>query len=102
MDNNDPCWIGVAHTGVLVKKSQIGLFGSKLYDEKITVSSNTAVGLSKRFQTSLTPPDMQHPLLKAFTNAALHCSDIDEVRRVLNDDYPEVDIDEMGHFLQGA
>ena len=34
MNNNDPCWIGIALTGVLVKKSKIGVFGAKLYEEK--------------------------------------------------------------------
>jgi hypothetical protein len=29
MDNGDPCFISVAQTGVLVKKSRVGLFGAK-------------------------------------------------------------------------
>ena len=95
MDNNDPCWIGVAQTGVLVKKSKIGMFGSKLYDKNVTASTNTARGLSKRFPTNLTPPDMQHPLLKSFTNAVLHCSGIEEVRRVLNKNFQK---DGIGEF----
>lgn len=101
MDNNDPCWIGIADTGVLVKKSKIGMFGAKLYDEKVTVAVNTAMGLSQRFPDELTPSDIQHPLLKAFTNAVLHCDDIGEVKRVLNNDYPEADIGQVGAFLTG-
>ena len=102
MANNDPCWIGVADTGVLVKKSKIGVFGTKLYDENTTTSANTAKALHDRYPTSLTPPNMQHPLLKAFTNAVLHCSDIEEVKRVLNDDYPEAEFSELASFLSGG
>ncbi len=34
MDNGDPCWISIAQTGILVKKSELGLFGAMLYEEK--------------------------------------------------------------------
>lgn len=100
MDNNDPCWIGVADTGVLVKKSKIGVFGRKLYDESISKSANTALALSKQYQDDMTPSEMRHPLLKAFANAALHCSTIEEVSKVLNDGYPEADFEELGTFLR--
>ena len=33
MDNGDPCYVSVAQTGVLVKKSKIGMFGAKLYEK---------------------------------------------------------------------
>ena len=87
MDNDDPCWIGVAETGVLVKKSKVGLFGPKLYDRDAAVSANAAMGLLRRFPNILTPPNIQHPLLLSFSNAALHCSSIYELKNVLNDDF---------------
>lgn len=86
MDNNDPCWIGVAQTGVLVKKSKIGMFGAKLYNENLADSVSCENKLREAFPDDKTPPEMEHFLLKAFTNAVLHCSSIEEVKRVLNDE----------------
>jgi len=34
MDMGDPCWVGIAQTGILVKKSKVGWFGAILYEEK--------------------------------------------------------------------
>jgi len=82
MDNGDPCWISIASEGVRVKKSKVGLFGEKLYESK--EPGKTVTTLWKLYPEFLTPPEMKHPVLKAFTNAVLHCSDIDEVKKVLN------------------
>jgi len=50
MANNDPCWIGIAKTGILVKKSKMGLFGAKLYEEKnIYKAAKTAQELSEQY-----------------------------------------------------
>ncbi len=100
MDNNDPCWIGVADTGVLVKRSKIGMFGAKLYDEKPPKAAVTAIGLHNLFVDDLTPTDMRHPLLKAFANAVLHCPDLEEAKLLLNDHYPEPELNELAKFLR--
>jgi hypothetical protein len=88
MDNDDPCWISVAtevgvKTEVLVKKSKLGLFGTKLYSSD--QPGKTVTALWKLYPESLTPPEMKSPVLKAFTNAVLNCSDLDEVKKVLNE-----------------
>jgi hypothetical protein len=31
LDNGEPIWISVAHSGVLVKKSKWGILGEKIY-----------------------------------------------------------------------
>ncbi len=86
MNNNDPCWISIAQTGVLVKKSKIGMFGAILYEEKnIYEAGRTAEALHNLYPTDLTPPEIWNPVLKAFTNAVLHCSDLGQVTRVLNE-----------------
>ena len=82
MDNDDPCWISVASSGVLVKKSKMGLFGEKLYTSQ--QPGKLVVILMKNYQNSLTPPEMTNPVLQQITNAVLHCSTIDEVKRILN------------------
>lgn len=33
MENGDPVWISCAQSGVIVKKSKMGIMGKKLYDE---------------------------------------------------------------------
>ena len=88
MDNGDPCWIGIAQSGVLVKKSKIGLFGAKLYEEKnIHKAARTAMALCEQYPDDLTPDDMDNLTLRSIVNAVLHCSDLEEATRVLNNAY---------------
>ena len=88
MDNGDPCWIGIAQTGILVKKSRTGLFGAKLYEEKnVYKAVRTAGILNLTYSDDLTPDTMRNPVLKAITNAVLHCRSLAEVVRVLNEAY---------------
>lgn len=88
MDNGDPCWIGIAQTGILVKKSNVGLFGAKLYKEKnIYRASKTAQALQELYADDLTPAEIWNPVLKSFVNAVLHCSTLAEVTTVLNEAY---------------
>jgi hypothetical protein len=86
MDNGDPCFIGVAQTGVIVNKSKVGFFGAKLYDEKnVYHAAMTAIALSYLYPEQLPPIGMTNPVLKAFTNAVLHCTKLAEVTRILNE-----------------
>ena len=86
MDNGDPCWISIAQTGILVKKSKLGLFGAMLYEEKnMYRAARTAEALSRLHTDDLTPTTMKNPVLKAITNAVLHCNSLGEVTRVLNE-----------------
>ncbi len=86
MDNGDPCWIGIAQTGILVKKSRVGLFGAKLYEEKnLYEAVRTAQALDVLYPEKLTPPEMRNPVLISFVNAVLHCRDLGEFTRVLNE-----------------
>ncbi len=90
MDNGDPCWVGIAQTGILVKKSKVGMFGAKLYEEKdIYKAAKTAQALSEKYQGDLTPEEMWNPVLKSIVNAILHCSNLAEVTKVLNEAYAE-------------
>ena len=70
----------------MVKKSKIGLFGEKLFTSKDSEKiGKTMQALWKLYPESLTPPQFTSVLLQAFTNAVLHCSNIDEVKKVLNE-----------------
>jgi hypothetical protein len=85
LDSGDPCYISVAQTGVIVKKSRIGLFGAALYKESVVYkAAMTAKALDHLYPNSRTPPGLNNPVLKAFTNAVLHCSSPTEVTLVLN------------------
>jgi len=85
MDNGDPCWIAVAQSGVLVKKSKVGLFGAKLYvEENIFKVAKAVQALSVQYPKDLTPDEICDPALKSIVNAILHCSDLGEAARVLN------------------
>lgn len=86
MDDGDPCWISIAQTGVLVKKSRIGLFGAKLYQEKnLYQAARTGQALASLYPEKRTPTEMQNLVLVAFVNAVLHCRHLTEVTRVLNE-----------------
>ncbi len=92
MENGDPCFVGVAQTGVLVKKSRVGFFGAKLYEEKRTYdAAMTAKALAYLYPDRLTPTNMTNPVLNAFTNAILHCSTLGEVACVLNEAVPQAE-----------
>ena len=88
MDNGDPCWISVAQAGILVKKSKVGLFGAKLYEEKnVYNAAQTAKALYEKFPDNLTPDEIWNPVLKSIVNAVLHCSNLAEVTILLNEAY---------------
>jgi hypothetical protein len=85
LDSGEPCYINVAQTGVLVKKSRLGLLGPTLYKETVVYkAAMTAKALHHLYPDSRTPPGLHHPVLKAFTNAVLHCSSAMEVGTTLN------------------
>jgi hypothetical protein len=85
MDNGDAVYITVAKTGVLVRYSRIGFFGPKLYESTTMDDAATTAGrLQPLGNGHLTPPGMDHPLLKSFTKAVLRCSTVAEVSDVLN------------------
>lgn len=86
MDNGAPCWIRIAQTGILVKRSKMGLFGATLYRGKdIDRAAEIAKILKRQYSDDLTPDDMRNPVLKSIVNAVLHCRDLAEVARVLNE-----------------
>lgn len=85
MDNGDPCLVSIIQTGILVKRSKLGLFGAKLYEEKnMNKTAKIAKILSGQYRDDLTPGDMREPVLKSVVNAVLHCSSLAEVTRILN------------------
>ena len=88
MDNGDPCWVSIAQSGVLIRKSKVGFFGAKLFDESnVYKLAKAAMHLDESYESDLTPEDMWNPILKAFVNTILHSSDLGEVTRILNEAY---------------
>lgn len=87
LDSGEPCLLSIAQTSVRVKKSRLGLFGPTLYEEKVVYkSAQTAHALSYLFPDSLLPDTgFNDPVLRAFTNAILHCSSCAEVSITLNE-----------------
>ncbi len=66
MSNGDPVYISVAQTGVLVKKSKLGLLGPILYHEKrVHEGAMTAKALAFLYPGILAPVEMTHPILRA-------------------------------------
>ena len=88
MDNGDPCWVGIAQSGVMVKISKVGLMGAKLFDESnVYKCAAAAIKLAEQYPNDLTPSGMQNPVLKSFVNSILHCSNLGQVATVLNSAY---------------
>lgn len=85
MDSGDPCFVSIAQTGVLVKKSKLGWFGATLYNEKeVDPVAVTAMALTYLYPNKVTPPGITNPVLNAFVNAILHCLTLPEVTLILN------------------
>lgn len=81
---SEPCWIGVAQTGAIVKRSKLGLFGSTLYRETdVFKAAMTAKALRYLLPTNLLPAGFENPVLASFTNSALAAVNAAEVARVL-------------------
>lgn len=83
--NGDPIWISVAQTGVVVKKSRMGLMGANLYNEtNVYNAAKTAQALDAQIRKYLTPSEMTNPVLRAFTQAALECKSAAQLSVRLN------------------
>ncbi len=83
--NGYPIWISVPQTGVMVKKSRMGLMGAKLYNEtNVYNAAKTAQALDKEIGQYTTPTEMTNPVLRAFTQVALECKSAAELSVRLN------------------
>jgi hypothetical protein len=77
LDNGEPIWISVAHSGVLVKKSKWGIMGEKLYKANAHESHLTGAALLSLYMDDgiKAEYDMMHKIsnyiLFAFTLAAM-------------------------------
>lgn len=88
MDNGDPVWISVAQTGVVIKKSKVGLFGPKLFVSRDAYhAAKTAEVLDARFDDTVIPEgySFSDPVLKALVKACLSCSRIEEFTLLVNE-----------------
>jgi hypothetical protein len=77
--------LSIAPSSVYVRKSRFGIFGPTLYKEKVAYrAALTAQAMSFRFRDSLLPSKFgRNPVLRAFTNAILHCATCAEVSATL-------------------
>ena len=74
LESGDPIWISIAQTGVIVKKSRLGLMGATLYNEtNVSTAAKMAQALDAQVSKYATPAEMTNPVLRAFTQAALEC-----------------------------
>ena len=86
LDDGSPCFVSVANTGVLIKKSRLGLFGKIVFKQNSTLSTRVGFMLSEFFpeRSTLFPRDLyrNHFILSTFSNALLHLQSIDEASLV--------------------
>src|SRR6266568_4196094 len=84
VETGEPCMMSIAQSGLWVKKSRYGLFGSVLYHEKNAyINAQRTGALAYLFPDSITSP-----VLRAFFNAILHCRNAAEVSVTLNEAIP--------------
>jgi hypothetical protein len=97
LDNGEACLLSIAVTSVRLKKGRYGVFGRLLYKEKVSYrAALTAQILGFMFLDSLLPADFpRNPVLRAFTNAILHCPSCSEVHKMLKtvSDYAEQQVE---------
>lgn len=80
MASGEPCLISVAQSGVLIKRSKVGIFGAILYDEKVIHRCvEMANKLGATYPKQIVPHEMHDPLLTCFVNAVLNCQSCTDV-----------------------
>ena len=85
LENGDPIWISVAQTGVIVKKSRMGLMGAKLYNEtNVYNAAKTAQALDAQISEYVTPSEITNPVLRALTQVALEFKSAAQLSVCLN------------------
>jgi hypothetical protein len=93
LDSGEACLLSIAVTSVRLKKGRFGVFGPLLYKEKVSYRAALAAQiLGFMFPDSLLPAKFpSNPVLRAFTNAVLHCPSCAEVAAMLKtvSDYTE-------------
>lgn len=88
LDSGESCHISVAHTGVIVKRSRLGLLGRVLFRHEPLIATRVGFILSEIFpeEASALPRQLyiDHFILSTFGNALLHLHSSSEVDVVLN------------------
>jgi len=82
--NGDPIYISVARSGVVIKRSNFGLFGQELYRSNIHGAILKAQAIDAETENYSTPEDMTNPALRAFTQASLDARSAAELASRLN------------------
>lgn len=75
-ESGEPAFISIAQTGVLIKRSRLGFFGAKLYDEQdihdcVATSRVLDDEILSRISLIALPADLTSPVLQSFTRLAL-------------------------------
>ena len=85
LDSGEPIYISIAQSGVLVKKSNLGLFGAKLYDEpNANITAIKTKNLYSQIELWTIPEDIQNPILRVFTQTAINCKNVTEYKLKIN------------------
>ena len=85
LDNRDPIHINIAQSGVLIKKSRMGIMGPKLFLERdVGKAGKTAMNIDQSIERYSTPDGMENLVLKVFTQAALNCTTAAELAGMLS------------------
>ena len=86
LETGEPCWLSIAQSGVLVKKSRFGFLGAILYSEKNAYKiSLCGIALAYLFPEKRFPDAITNPNLRGFLNAILHCYSAAEVCQTLKE-----------------
>ena len=80
MDTGENCYISVARTGLIIKESNLGIFGRIVFQvSDVDAFAYLAKSLSEVQYEDLTPSDMRNPVLKVITNEILHLGALDDI-----------------------
>lgn len=72
LSSGEPVWISIAQTGVLIKRSRLGIRGAILFDEnEIIACGDIARSLNEQIDQYNLPDQISNAVLKAFTQTAL-------------------------------
>lgn len=84
LENGDPIYISVFSNGVVVKKSNLGIMGARLYKAELYKAAATAQNLDSQITEYFTPFEMTNIILKALTQVALDSKSVASLTVKLN------------------
>lgn len=84
MDDGKSCYIAIGPRSIVIKESNLGIIGPKLFEVRnLVVIEQIIKDLIQLYPDDLTPGGMTNRILKPVVNAVMHCRQLEQAVLVL-------------------